>query len=946
MKRKTPEELGKIADQYGGQVAGLSAELKGKLTKAPALESLESAGLRTVLATRVAEAARDLPPSPDEEAAEERIIAVSAGARPVARILNNQATTDFIGPDSKSWAKVIRDAKALIDKAIPAVGRIELNNSDYPWAGTGWLIAPGIIVTNRHVADLFARVDRRTSRLVFRPGLSPGAVSADIDFLEEENRLDSAEHPITSILWIAPPDEADVAFLQVSKASGLTLPQPIDLADDIEVDGTIVAIGYPARDPTIRDQNLVTTIFGPDVYDKKRLSPGKVMSVDGNRIKHDCSTLGGNSGSVLLELKTGRAVGIHRAGLVDDSANLGVTASHLRELLDKAARAGTPATEEPGSASKSALAQPMRQEAAPGSYRIKLHVPIEIIVNVGAPVQPGSSDDVPAAVPTGGEPTPRPSDFEAALESAKARFASLPDVLNVRDGYRFKNGWITDERVIVIEVKEKLAFSELEKTGKAPLPREILGVGVDVRTAPLPDQLEALGIDVEVLERPARPAGYTEPAGYDDKNSPMFLGPVKEKMDAIFHVSPDAGFANLKAFLDRVERSLTATIYEWQPNHVSDAIEAAMEPAGRTLRMVTQKRGVAEADATETAVQDMKDRIGGKFKHVWASVRGPNRLIPDSYHIKVASRDGEEFWLSSGNWKDSNQPENPTQSSALRKFNREWHAIIKNERLAKLFQKYIEYDFKQATKFPLEEREAVSFPDIDLFIPLEALAVSLERIPAATYSDELEITSEELDIQPILTPDRDAQGRRLFMRLATEMVQRATRRILIQNQSFNLTEDNNEEFDAFFEAIKQKQGAIDDVRIIFRDAKDYGRASDLVKQQELIERLKRFGIDVSPDAMRLQSKCHTKGIIVDSKEVLLGSQNLTNGGSLFNRDASLLVRSPKVAAFYEKIFLYDWENLTNNEADESIGGMRRALPGEETPPGFKRVKLSELLAAD
>jgi phosphatidylserine/phosphatidylglycerophosphate/cardiolipin synthase-like enzyme len=362
--------------------------------------------------------------------------------------------------------------------------------------------------------------------------------------------------------------------------------------------------------------------------------------------------------------------------------------------------------------------------------------------------------------------------------------------------------------------------------------------------------------------------------------------------------------------------------------------------------MVTQKRGVAESDATETAVQDMKDRLGGKFKHVWASVRGPNRLIPDSYHIKVASRDGEEFWLSSGNWKDSNQPENPTQSSALRKFNREWHAIIKNERLAKLFQKYIEYDFKQATKFPLEEREAVSFPDIDLFIPFDALAISLERIPAATYSDELEIAGEELDIQPILTPDRDAQGRRLFMRLATEMVQRATRRILIQNQSFNLTEDNNEEFDAFFEAVKQKQGAIDDVRIIFRDAKDYGRASDLERQQELIERLKRFGLDVSPDAMRLQSKCHTKGIIVDSKEVLLGSQNLTNGGSLFNRDASLLVRSPKVAAFFEKIFLYDWENLTNNEADESIGGMRRALPGEETPPGFKRVKLSELLAAD
>jgi phosphatidylserine/phosphatidylglycerophosphate/cardiolipin synthase-like enzyme len=146
--------------------------------------------------------------------------------------------------------------------------------------------------------------------------------------------------------------------------------------------------------------------------------------------------------------------------------------------------------------------------------------------------------------------------------------------------------------------------------------------------------------------------------------------------------------------------------------------------------------------------------------------------------------------------------------------------------------------------------------------------------------------------------------------------------------------------------VKRKQAEIADVRVIFRDAADFGRQSDLDRQQELIERLKDFGLDVSPDAIRLQGKCHTKGIVVDSKEVLLGSQNLTNGGSLFNRDASLLVRSPKVAKFFEKVFLFDWDNLTHNDADERVGGIRRALPGEETPPGFRRVKLSELVGGD
>ncbi|WP_083528440.1 serine protease [Hyphomicrobium sp. CS1BSMeth3] len=482
MKQMTPKQQSRIAEQYGAMVAGLTDELKTKLAKASVAESSEAALFRTVMAKRVVEPSAELPPLPMEDAVDERIIVVTAGARPVARIRDNQVTTEFIGPDSKSWGKVIDASRNLINRAIPAVGRIELNNSDYPWAGTGWMIEPGIIVTNRHVAEVFAKVDRRTSRLMFKPGLTGGEVSADIDFLEEENRLDSAEHPITSVLWMAPSTEADVAFLQVTKAAGLSLPDPIELIDHIRPDQIIAAIGYPARDPSIRDQDLVLSIFGSDVYDKKRFSPGRVMSVDGHRIKHDCSTLGGNSGSVLLELETGRAIGIHRAGLVDDSANLGVTASHLRSLLARIPRGGRVLPKSPPRVHGSEETQtPPLPQPIPEGFRMKLYVPIEIIVNVGSPVQhptaPSGAGTLRQIMPWQGD------SLEAALQEARIRFASYPGVISIRPGYRFKNRWITDERVVVIEMKEKRAFGDLMATGTAPLPREILGVGVDVRTA-------------------------------------------------------------------------------------------------------------------------------------------------------------------------------------------------------------------------------------------------------------------------------------------------------------------------------------------------------------------------------------------------------------------------------------------------------------------------------
>jgi hypothetical protein len=422
----------------------------------------------------------------------------------------------------------------------------------------------------------------------------------------------------------------------------------------------------------------------------------------------------------------------------------------------------------------------------------------------------------------------------------------------------------------------------------------------------------------------------------------MHLARIKEPMDALFHVSPDAGFENLKKFFARVDTKLTATIYEWEVNHVSDALADSIERSGRKLKMVTQKKGVGGRDATEAAVDDMKGRLdAGKFEHVWASTQGPQRLIPNSYHFKVAVRDDEELWLSSGNWKESNQPKSATRRSVLKSKNREWHALVSNKTLATQFRKYIDYDFRQAVKFPLEDGESPMLPDIELFVPDPEALLSLERLPDVSYEDTLAINGEELDIQPLLTPDTDGDGNRLFMKEATAMIRRAQRKLYIQNQSFNLSDSNNDEFEAFFAVIRDKQMQPDiDVRIIFRDGREFPDGEE--KQQLLLETLQDFGIDTSTDAIRLQPKCHTKGIIVDSDEVLLGSQNLTNQGALFNRDASLLVRSPKVAKFYEKIFLFDWENLAHNVAEESVAGIRRAAPGEVPPPGFRRVKLAEL----
>ena len=265
---------------------------------------------------------------------------VRPSARPVLAIRDNRVTTEFLGPDSEIWKARIDGAKAVLDIVTPSIGRVELkNNADFSWVGTGWLVADDIIVTNRHVAREFGR--GTPDGFVFRVGVNGGPQSAQIDFLEEFDRSGSLEFTIDSILWIATPTEPDVAYLRVRRpAANRRLAAPIPLAETVAPDDFVVTIGYPARDPRVPDQRLVERIFG-DVYEKKRLAPGQVTDVGPDELQHDCSTLGGNSGSPVINLRTGEAVGLHFSGLFLES-NFAVPASRVRELLRKVQRAEAP----------------------------------------------------------------------------------------------------------------------------------------------------------------------------------------------------------------------------------------------------------------------------------------------------------------------------------------------------------------------------------------------------------------------------------------------------------------------------------------------------------------------------------------------------------------------------------------------------------------------------
>ncbi|MEG3125350.1 DNA/RNA non-specific endonuclease [Sphingomonas sp. GB1N7] len=207
-----------------------------------------------------------------------------------------------------------------LEKWIPSVGRVEFLNANSNWGGTGSVVATRgtdlLVMTNRHVAKLVAKRQYDGSGVFVRnaAGIRCGA---EIDFREEATSIPgdrSRTVAVAAIDYLADDLAADVALLRIAPGA-FPLPSVIGLADTEAAFGDLVAlIGYPAFDP--RNDADAQARYFHDVYDVKRFAPGQVMqALTGTAtLQHDCTSLGGNSGSPLVDLNTGRIVGLHFSG--------------------------------------------------------------------------------------------------------------------------------------------------------------------------------------------------------------------------------------------------------------------------------------------------------------------------------------------------------------------------------------------------------------------------------------------------------------------------------------------------------------------------------------------------------------------------------------------------------------------------------------------------------
>ena len=339
-------------------------------------------------ADRGARALESMPAVPIEDRVALESI-VLRRTRPVLAIRDNVTRLEFVDPaDSEIWKARLEGARPFLDKAIRAVGRVNLSGADLDWVGTGWLIADNTLVTNRHVASLF--VARDGQGFTFSMGRN-GRIVADIDFLQEIDNLDALTFRLVRPLHVEDAGGPDIAFFEVEVMSGdARLAAPIALATRPRVTNNAATIGYPAYDSRILEPELMEEIYGK-IYNKKRLAPGGVTRVEELRLLHNCTTLGGNSGSAVIDLDTGEALGLHFSGRFLDT-NYAVRADVVKRVLDdvRAGRRASRTATRPETAPVAAAA-PLRLTVPAGRGSVSMTVPLTITVSLGEPTTTAST---------------------------------------------------------------------------------------------------------------------------------------------------------------------------------------------------------------------------------------------------------------------------------------------------------------------------------------------------------------------------------------------------------------------------------------------------------------------------------------------------------------------------------------------------------------------------
>ncbi|MFL2971758.1 MAG: phospholipase D-like domain-containing protein [Candidatus Thalassarchaeaceae archaeon] len=374
---------------------------------------------------------------------------------------------------------------------------------------------------------------------------------------------------------------------------------------------------------------------------------------------------------------------------------------------------------------------------------------------------------------------------------------------------------------------------------------------------------------------------------------------LEESSTVSASIGPDTSFNDLMHWIGGAETSIHLHVYQFMS---PDLTTALLESINRGVSVtILLEEGILDGSSTKNKQKGHAQTLHDAGATVlW--MEDPSLISsPYSYiHSKVAVRDTESVWISSGNWKDTSLPPDGVG-------NREWSVIVNSNSFAELVLSRLSWD-ENENHLHISPHSSNHAPTFDWEME-DANGGSFQETSTQLYSGPFEM-------QLMTCPDDCVDG-------IIEMIESADSTIELSLQYLDLDWYWGFGDNPIIEAIYQAAQRGVQVRLLLN-----GFYADV--DDEIRDAVNLFntnwnateGLDVTARLMAWSdtiTKLHNKGAIIDGESVLIGSMNWGSSAALRNREMGVLIHGQELASEYLQSFDEDWSRLdTTTDSDGDL----------------------------
>jgi len=404
--------------------------------------------------------------------------------------------------------------------------------------------------------------------------------------------------------------------------------------------------------------------------------------------------------------------------------------------------------------------------------------------------------------------------------------------------------------------------------------------------------------------------------------------PITEVRAKVLATSaPDNNFAALIAAFDSAKRELRVSVYEFTNPKIADALIRAKK-RGVLVKLFLEGSPVGGLSDQSRWLANRMSKAGIPI-HYLATPKGSAMKPRYRYdHSKYVLVDDRLAIIGTENYGRTGVPMNNTFG------NRGWMIHIEHPGFVRQLREVWDHDYR-----PGAMRDLIGIddkPDDTYGLPYrDPSFVPSDKIPTGLYPRPEKPTKVDdvMDLELVLSPDTSLNESSAII----GMIQRAKTSLILEQNSVQpfwgkkkkADKDNkdgdkgrrqDDEVDEVRPASLPLQAVIAaarrgvSVRVLLDgtwyntevvDERDNDDTVRLLNDLRLKE-----GLDVSAKVINLESthldKIHSKGVIVDEREVYVGSINWSENSFLGNREVGVIVTHSKVAGYYSDLFKRDW----------------------------------------